>query len=193
MIGLNESVGGVPLYQFKITLKWSKPPIWRRVVVRADMKLNRFHDVIQLVMPWTNSHLHQFIVGQVFYGMKSPEFEDDLDTLDEKRYRVSDLATAPKARFIYEYDFGDGWEHEILLEKILQPDTTFKHPICLAGANACPPDDCGGIPGYYNLLEVLADPMHPEHAQLKGWIGGKWDAEQFDLDETNSHLKKLKA
>ncbi len=189
-----ETGGGAPLYQLKITLKWSKPPIWRRVLVRADMKLDRLHNVIQLVMPWTNSHLHQFVAGRTFYGSAEPGFEGmGSETLNEKRYTVADLAPAAKKKFIYEYDFGDGWEHELVVEKVLPPDPAFKHPTCLAGANACPPDDCGGIGGYYDLLETLADPKHPDHAHLKEWIGGEWDAAQFDLDAANDMLKRLKA
>ena len=195
MIGLIETGGGVPLYQLKITLKWSKPAIWRRVVVRSDMKLDRLHNVIQLVMPWTNSHMHQFILGRTFYGKPDPEFAGMgmSETLNENQYTVADLAPAAKKKFIYEYDFGDGWQHEVVLEKVLPPDAGFKHPACLAGANACPPDDCGGIPGYYQLLETLADPKHPEHADMKDWIGGEWDMAHFDLDGTNDDLKRLKA
>jgi hypothetical protein len=107
--------GGVPLYQLKVTLKGSKPPIWRRVVVRADMSLDRLHNVIQIVMGWTDSHLHHFIAGsgfaRTFYGRPDPEFADmGNEMLNEKRYTVADLAPAAKRKFIYEYDFGDGWQ-----------------------------------------------------------------------------------
>lgn len=186
------------LYQLKITLKWSKPPIWRRVVVRADMPLDHLHGLIQIAMGWTDSHLHQFIAGsgfaRTFYGRPDPEFADmGSETLNEKRYTVADLALAAKKKFIYEYDFGDGWQHEVVVEKVLPPDPAFKHPVCLAGANACPPEDCGGIGGYYNLLEIMADPKHPEHADMKDWIGGELNAAQFDLNEVNAVLKRLKA
>jgi hypothetical protein len=194
MIRLVEETGGAPIYQLKITLKWSKPPIWRRVLVRAAMRLDRLHQVIQLVMPWTNSHLHQFGVGRTFYGMPDPDSVDmGFETLNEKRYALADLVPAAKKKFIYEYDFGDGWEHEVTVEKILPPDPAFKHPTCLGGANACPPDDCGGMGGYYDLLQKLADPKHPEHDDLKEWIGGGWDPAQFDLGCTNKMLKRLKA
>jgi hypothetical protein len=182
------------LYQLKITLKWSKPPIWRRVVVRANMPLDHLHGLIQIAMGWTDSHLHQFIVGRTFYGKPDPEFADmGSETLNEKRYTVADLAPAAKKKFIYEYDFGDGWQHEVVVEKVLPPDPAFKHPVCLAGANACPPEDCGGIGGYYNLLEIMADAKHPEHADMKDWIGGELNAAQFDLNEVNAVLKRLKA
>ena len=189
-----EAGSGVPLYQLKITLKWSAPAIWRRVVVRADSRLDRLHQVIQNVMPWTNSHLHQFIAGQTYYGV--PDLESgglDFETLDERRHTVAELAPVAKKKFVYEYDFGDGWEHEVKLEKVLPPDAGFKHPVCLAGANACPPDDCGGIGGYDNLLAILADPKHPQYRQSREWLGRKWEAERFSLDEINRRLKRLKA
>lgn len=189
-----RGAASVPLYQLKMTLKWSNPAIWRRVVVRADMPLDRLHYVIQMAMGWTNSHLHQFMVGRVRYGKPEPQmgqFGDD--TLDEQRHTVADLAPAAKKKFLYEYDFGDGWVHEVVAEKILPPDPGFKKPVCLAGENACPPEDCGGMPGYYNLLEILGDRKHPEYRDMKDWIGGKWDPAAFDLDAVNKALKRLKA
>lgn len=186
--------GDSPLYQIKITLKWSKPAIWRRVVVRADMKLDSLHDVIQIAMGWEDSHLHQFIVARTFYGRPDPgSFGFGRETLDERRHTVADLAPAAKAKFVYEYDFGDGWVHEVTVEKALPHDAGFKHPVCLAGKNACPPEDCGGMGGYYALLETLADPQDPDHGEMMDWIGGEWDATQFDLDETNAALRQIKA
>jgi hypothetical protein len=180
------------LYQLKITLKWSKPAIWRRVVVRADLPLSSLHDLLQRVMPWTNSHMHQFIAGKAFYGAPAPEFADmGMEMLNEDEYTLADLAPAAKRKFIYEYDFGDGWAHEVTVEKVLPPDADFKRPVCLAGAKACPPDDCGGMGGYDHLLEILGNPKHPEHAEMLDWVGGEWDAERFDLDQTNRRLKGL--
>ena len=194
MIGLTEQTGGAALYQLKIALQWSDPAIWRRVVVRSDMTLDRLHNVIQFAMPWTDCHMHQFIVGRTYYGKPDPGMAGfGHETLNEKKYSIADIAPAAKKKFIYEYDFGDGWEHEIIVEKVLPPAAAFKRPVCLAGENACPPDDCGGMPGYYNLLETLADPKHPDHGHLKEWIGGEWDAARFDLDEANDSLKRLKA
>jgi hypothetical protein len=181
------------LYQLKITLKWSKPAIWRRVVVRADLPLDRLHALIQLVMPWTNSHMHQFFAGETYYGAPTPEADTGMEMLDEEEYTLAELAPAAKTKFIYEYDFGDSWEHEVTVEKVLPPDKGFKHPVCLAGANACPPDDCGGLGGYYDLLKILGNPKHREHDEMEDWIGGKWDAKQFDLEETNRQLKRFKA
>src|SRR5664279_5394865 len=120
MIRLADTGGGTPLYRVKITLRDCKPPIWRRVVVRADMKLDRLHRVIQIAMGWTDSHLHQFIAGGAYYGQPDPE--GDAEMLNEKRYTVTDLAPGAKQKFTYEYDFGDSWEHEVLVEEVLPPD-----------------------------------------------------------------------
>src|SRR5436190_5039094 len=179
--------GGAALYQMKVTLKWTKPTIWRRVLVREDMKLDRLHRVIQLAMGWMNSHLHQFIAGRESYGVSDPDYDDmGNEMLNEKRYTVADLTGGEKRKFIYEYDFGDGWEHEVKVEKVLPPDASFKHPVCLGGENACPPEDCGGIPGFYNFVEAMRNPKHPQHEELKEWYGGEWDGVRFDLNETNA-------
>lgn len=193
-----QSESGVSLYQLKIALKWSKPPIWRRVIVRGDMTLDHLHDVFQIAMGWTNSHMHQFIVGSgidsAYYGRPDPMLADlGSETLNEKRYTVADIAPAVKRKFIYEYDFGDGWEHDVVVEKILPPDPAFKHPVCIAGARACPPDDCGGIGGYYDLLDIIADPEHPEHENMMEWIGGEWKEEEFNGEDANRNFKRLKA
>jgi hypothetical protein len=122
-----------------------------------------------------------------------PDPEGDAEMLNEKRYTVTDLAPGVKQKFTYEYDFGDSWEHEVLVEEVLPPDPDFKHPVCLGGANACPPEDCGGIPGYYDLLAALADPKHEQHEEMKEWVGGAWDATRFSLEHTNAGLKRIKA
>jgi hypothetical protein len=194
MIRLADTGGATPLYQLKITLRDCKPPIWRRIVVRADMKLDRLHRVIQTAMGWSDCHLHQFVVGRVFYGVPDRERDDfGTETFNEKRYTVANLAPVAKGKFIYEYDFGDSWEHEVLVEQVLPPDADFKHPVCLGGANACPPEDCGGIPGYYDLLAALADPKHEQHEEMKEWVGGAWDATRFSLEDANAGLKRIKA
>jgi hypothetical protein len=155
------------------------------------MTLDRLHQVMQRVMPWTDSHMHQFIAGRTYYGTPDPEMEmPDPETLSEKRFTLADLAPEAKSKFIYEYDFGDSWEHEVRVEKVLPPDAAFRHPICAGGANACPPDDCGGLGGYYDMLD---DPKNPEHEELTEWVGGPWDAGKFDLAATNQRLKSLSA
>jgi len=182
----------LPLYELKITLRGSKPAIWRRVQVPGSINLNRLHDVFQVVMGWTDSHLHQFVDPPIVYAVPSDDDYPGEERLDERRFRLADVARHEKASFIYEYDFGDGWEHEVVVEKVLAANSEKKCVVCLGGKNARPPEDCGGIFGYYNLLKAISDPKHPEHQQLLDWLGGPFDPSHFDLQETNAMLRDLK-
>lgn len=112
-------------------------------------------------------------------------------TEDERKMRLCELAPAVKSKFIYEYDFGDGWEHDIEVVKIGPPAEGVKYPVCIEGKLACPPEDCGGIWGYYEMLEALKDPKHEQHKEFTEWIGGKFDPERFDLKKINTALAKL--
>lgn len=184
----------VPVYQLKITLRDFKPVIWRRVLVRSDITLGTLHAIIQMVMGWNGGHLHQFILGKrpnlIFIG--SPMGFDDGEMQDEDDAILSQVLPAAKSKMIYEYDFGDGWEHEIVLEKIVPAEQGVYYPQCLAGEKACPPDDVGGVWGYANFLQAINDPNHPQHKDLLDWVGGNFDAESFDLDDVNKRLKNLK-
>jgi hypothetical protein len=178
-----------PLYQFKITLLGVKPPIWRRIQVQ-DCTLHQFHEHIQTAMGWTNSHLHQFEIKKTIYSPPSPmgEFDDDLQGEDSTKVLLSELL--PKRnkgfRLRYEYDFGDGWQHEVICEGTHQPEPGQKYPLCLQGKRACPPEDVGGSWGYADYLQALADPRHSEHNELLEW-GGKFDPEAFDpVEQTRS-------
>jgi len=181
-----EDKAGVAVYQIKITLTGSKPPIWRRFQVRGDTSLARLHDIIQIIMGWESYHLHEFIVRNAF-RVSNPEFELD-GTQDESRVALQDIAPEEKCRVEYVYDFGDGWRHDILVEKIIPPEEGKRYPVCLKGKRACPPEDCGGIWGYEAFLEAIADPEHPDHQELLDWIGGSFDPEELDLDEINAML-----
>jgi len=180
------------IYQLKITLRESKPPIWRRIQVKSNITLAKLHDIFQIVMGWTDSHLHQFIIHGVEYGVPHPDYDYDMDMEDEKHFKLGKLISAEKERFVYQYDFGDGWEHEILVEKILPIEEDLHYPICLKGNRACPPEDCGGIGGYSDFLEAIEDVKHPEHNDMLEWIGGKFDPEEFDIEKTNKKLKRIK-
>ncbi len=185
-----EPASEAPIYQLKVTLHYSKPPIWRRVLVPGNITLGDLHFVIQIAMGWSNSHLHQFMVGNVYYS--DPAFELDLygDRVhNESRVTLMRLVSGEKFKFRYEYDFGDSWLHDILVEKILPPDPEQELPVCVKGARACPPEDVGGIWGYYTFLEALQNPEHPAHTDYKEWFGGEWDAEAFDLNEVNERLR----
>lgn len=177
------------IYQLKITLKDIRPPVWRRLQVSADIKLGKLHRVIQDAFGWTDSHLHAFTVAGETYGVPDPDFPGE--TRSERNVRLDSLVDAGD-RLMYEYDFGDGWRHEILIEKVLPAEAGARYPRCLAGARACPPEDYGGPPGYEHMLEVLREPRHPERPDTLEWLGVEFDPEAFDLDEVNAVLRKIR-
>ncbi|MCC7448936.1 MAG: plasmid pRiA4b ORF-3 family protein [Anaerolineae bacterium] len=177
------------VYQLKVTLRGSKPPIWRRVQVADSTSLAKLHQIIQIALGWTNSHMHQFEIGNRFYS--DPMFQLD-DVINEQRTTLNKLALEPKAHFHYEYDFGDSWDHDILVEKVLPPESDIHYPRCIAGKRAGPPDDCGGIWGYYGLLEAVQDPNHPQHEDMLEWLGGPLDPDAFDLEAINAQLRTIK-
>ncbi len=171
-----------PIYQIKVTLRHITPPLWRRIQVTGDTKLGQLHDILQDVMGWTDSHLHAFRIGRDSYGEPNPEYNDGMK--NERNVRLDKLAEEGD-KLIYEYDFGDGWEHEMLIEKILEPEIGATYPRCLAGKRACPPEDCGGPHGYMNLLDILHDPKHEEHEEMCEWLGDDFDPEHFSVEEIN--------
>jgi len=178
------------VYQLKVTLDETDPPVWRRLLVPASISLKQLHGVLQKAMGWTNSHLHQFEVRDRTYGIPDPEFGEN--TLDEARARLDQVLTREKDTIIYEYDFGDGWIHKVALEKIAKPVEGVVVPSCIAGARACPPEDCGGVWGYQEFLQAVGDPSHPEHEEMLEWIGGPFDPESFEVTEVNKRLAPRK-
>jgi hypothetical protein len=176
------------LFQFKITLVGMKPPIWRRIQVQ-DCDLGEFHDIIQVVMGWENCHMHQFLVNGERYSTPLPD-DFDLDFKDENNLRLSQIVpkSGKHTRFQYEYDFGDGWLHEIAFEKFVEPEAKAKYPRCVDGARSGPPEDIGGVWGYEELLEAFADPKHERHEEFVEWIG-EWDAEKFSVESVNKALR----
>ena len=199
MISQIQTIAGktnASVYQLKAVLIGSKPSIWRRLRVPGDANLGWLHSVLQVTMGWTNSHLHHFLVGETRYS--DPRNNEDLGfgeepDRDEARATLAQIVPDEGMHFRYEYDFGDSWEHKITVEKILPPDAAVTtSALCLAGARACPPEDCGGVWGYGNLLQILKNRKHPEHKAMKEWIGGSWDAESFSVTETNEWLRELK-
>jgi len=173
------------IHQLKITLSMVRPPIWRRIQVPSSTSLGKLHPIIQIAMGWGGGHLHAFQVGGVEYGDPGSKWEGE----NEDQVKVKQIAPREKQRFRYEYDFGDGWVHEILVEKIIPKESGVQYPRCIAGKRACPPEDCGGPWGYASLLEALADPSNDEHKDMAEWIGGSFDAEAFDLDQINRRLQ----
>ncbi len=184
------------IYQLHITLLGSRPKIWRRLRVPADMKLAKVHKTLQIAFGWTDSHLHQFIKDEKFYTVRYPDddFWDDLRHVDYKgaKTRISDLLQSEKEAVVYEYDFGDGWRHEIVLEKILPPNPEQALPLCLDGRRAGPPEDCGGVFGYAELLRILKNPRHKEYESYLEWVGGRFDPEAFDIEKVNARLARMR-
>jgi hypothetical protein len=146
-------------------------------------------------MGWSNCHLHHFIVGKrpdyLFIG--APGLDADEDMVNEDEVLVSQVLPAAKTKMIYEYDFGDSWEHEVALEKIVEAEKGVYYPRCLAGENACPPEDVGGVWGYADFLKAIADPDHEEHESSLEWVGEDFDPKEFDLEYVNKRLKGLKS
>ena len=150
------------------------------------MSLGDLHGVIQVAMGWTNSHMHEFQIHGVSYGEPDIEYLDEM--YDEWEARLSDLALREKLRIKYTYDFGDGWDHSVVVEKFLPVDKTLQYPVCVKGKRSCPPEDCGGPWGYAEFLEAVANPEHPSHEEMVEWVGGDFDPEEFDLDDVNAML-----
>lgn len=186
---LNQA-SSLSIYQLKVTLRDSKPPIWRRIQVKSNTTLENLHDVLQTVFGWTDLHLHQFVIDQAYYGVPHPDF--GFEVKNERRVKLGEVALSEKNKFIYEYDFGDGWEHEILIERILPVEAGKQYPICVTGKRACPPEDVGGIWGYDRFVEAIKDAQHPEHGEMLEWVGGSFNPEEFDIESVNQELKRLK-
>jgi Plasmid pRiA4b ORF-3-like protein len=170
---------GDPVLQMRVTLAGvSGPPVWRQVVIPAGYTLDRVHGVIQAAMGWQNSHLHMFRIADREYG---PTYlDDELEMLDEKQFRIGDLLKTGDLAG-YEYDFGDGWEHELAVEASAAADAARVYPECAGGEGACPPEDCGGPGGFADLKELLAGPPSPERDEIRAWAGGQYDPAHFDL------------
>jgi hypothetical protein len=183
----SRGLGAIPaserVYQFKITLLDTRPPIWRRIQVK-DGTLDRLHEHIQTAMGWTNSHLHHFRVGEQLYGdpLLVQENFEEFHYEDSTTTKLSAILpkTGKRFRFEYQYDFGDSWWHEILFERCVRAEPGKRYPVCLEGARACPPEDVGGTWGYQEFLEAITDPEHEDHDRLLEWAGGSFDTEAFD-------------
>lgn len=193
----SQGIGAVPigerLYQFKITLLDFKPTVWRRIQVKS-CTLDKLHEHIQTAMGWTNSHLHQFEINGERHG--DPEllddgFADDDPFIDSTQIKLDEVVpkSGDRLTFEYEYDFGDGWQHEIVFEGCLKSEKGLRYPVCLEGENACPPEDVGGVGGYAEYLEAIADPNHEQHDEMLQWRG-KFDPKQFGAEKTTKKMRR---
>ncbi len=183
---------GAVIYQFKITLLDIKPAIWRRIQV-PDCTLADLHEYIQAAFGWWNYHLHQFLIDGERYGPPAPDDMDfGLEMMDETDVPLGQLIprSGRKSRWIYEYDFGDGWRHEVVFEGFPPVDPKAKFPICVEGARACPPEDCGGPWGYAEYLAAITDLQHERHEELLAWRG-PFDPEAFDAQQATRAMRKV--
>ncbi|MFA7387720.1 MAG: plasmid pRiA4b ORF-3 family protein [Thiohalobacteraceae bacterium] len=176
------------IYQLRVSLKGVRPPIWRRLLVPSSIKLPKLHLVLQIAMGWSDAHLHQFLRGAERYGAPDPY---NANVRREDEVRLNALLREEGDKIDYEYDFGDGWRHEIKLEEILPFDTGQRLPVCLKGSRACPPEDCGGPHAYRQLLDLIADELDDEYPELRDWLPGGFDPELFDLKTINAALRRL--
>jgi hypothetical protein len=175
-------------YQIKVALIGIEPEIWRRFVVPSSIKLSRLHHVIQEVMGWTNSHLHRFTFGPTEYS--DVDFELDMEHEDESQVKLVDLVAHPPSALMYEYDFGDSWDHMVIVEDYWL-GSEIEMPVCVGGARACPPEDVGGKHGYEEFVRVLRDPKDEQHEDMVRWVGEAFDRDAFDLDVVNARLRRL--
>lgn len=184
-----RSKAATGMLQLHIELKHLRPKVWRRVLVPETITLARLHQVIQALFQWSGAHLHEFDAGGERYGIADPDYDPPGSIGSERTMLLN--ALTPSRTIDYEYDFGDSWEYRVKVEKVFPP-SELKLPMCIGGANATPPDDCGGVPGYADLVQAMADPDHPEHDETKEWIGGDWDPAVFDIDKVNRRLAAIK-
>jgi hypothetical protein len=181
-------------YQLRIELKHVEPLVWRRVLVPENVTLARLHAILLGAMGWSGGHLHEFRIARCRYGIPDEEdWPEDDPLFDERRFRLKGFVESGARRFTYLYDFGDGWEHAIKVEDIVMPQADTRPIRCIAGENACPPEDVGGPGGYVEFLTAINDPAHEEHASMLRWAGGSFDPAAFNVADANERLADIKA
>lgn len=159
---------GDVIVQIKVKLLGvSKPPVWRRLQLRADTRLDHLHELIVAAFGWQDYHMHSFASGRDEFGVPEPE----LGFIDERHVSLGELIGGVGDRLRYTYDFGDDWQHEIGVEELLDADPDIHYPVLITAKGACPPEDCGGPWGYAELKEILADPSHEQHQEMLDWLG----------------------
>jgi hypothetical protein len=179
-------------YQLRIELNEVQPTVWRRLLVPETVTLVRLSLILQQAMGWHGGHLHEYIVGRVHYGIPDDDWPSPEPFTDERRVRLNTLVESGARRFIFLYDFGDGWEHTVKIEDLVVPSTAGKKVQCTAGENACPPEDVGGPGAYFDFLAVIKDPTHEEHHSMLQWAGGSFDPVAFNIADTNERLATIK-
>ena len=180
---------GAPIYRLLVTLRFVEPLVWRRFLASRDIGLADLHRVLQIVMGWPDRHFHLFSTEASSYG--TPDVDMPFVVLPEGRFRLRQIAPNVGDRFLYEYDFGDGWAHDLVVEEIVPADPEQALPLCLDGARACPPDGVGAMGGYARFLEAIANTSDPRHTSLVTWVGGSFDPEFFDVQTVNRQLGQM--
>ena len=184
-----RNAGTTRVYRLTITLEGIRPAIWRRFEVSSAITVAKLHRVLQRVMGWCDTHLHQFFVDGRAVGVRDRESGDEVE--DEKKLTLAEVAPAVGTKIVYLYDFGDYWRHEVLVVAIDPPGET-RSPTCLAGERACPPEDCGGRRGYEAFLTAIQHPNHEEYEETLAWAGGRFDPEAFDVHAVNRSLRAMR-
>jgi hypothetical protein len=179
------------VFQLKVTLDDAKPAIWRRFQFLSSMKLCCLHSALQVVMGWTDCHLHQFEKDDKKWGVLEWDEGETPDLLDEGKTQLAAVLKSEGDSLSYWYDFGDNWRHKVVLEGTQPAEGAWKHPVCLAGERRCPPEDVGGVGGYERFLEVILDPKHKDYDQMVVWAGGHF-IDEFDVKAANTKLSKMR-
>ena len=180
----------ITCYQLRIALPYIEPVIWRRLEVSGEVTFAVLHDVIQIAMGWEDAHLWAFYVGdtEISPASEHSPFPGAPRALAADDYTLNEILAKRRVKFRYEYDMGDSWLHDIEVEKVGFVEKDVQYPRCTGGARACPPEDCGGFPGYENIIEVISNPTHPDREELIEWVGEEWDPEAFDIEAVNRRL-----
>ena len=179
------------ILQLKIYLKNIDPKIWRRFLVSDNILFHQLHNILQEIMGWENYHLYSFDIDGMRIELPDEGGYSENESENSKKIKLNKFIGAEKKKFDYLYDFGDSWEHEIIVEKISKnlPENVKQIPYCLEGERACPPEDCGGVLGYEELIEISKDKNHPDYEErIKDWLGEDWDFEKFNINEINKKL-----
>lgn len=179
-----KSSAAQSVISLKVRLRGIRPPVWRRLLMPGAMTLADLHEAIQMAIGWEGGHLHLFDIDGRHYGDRRTVD----DVADENRLSLNAISKSGVTRFAYTYDFGDDWEHSVAIERTLQPTAGQPYPACVAGKRNCPPEDCGGVRGYQDLLEILADPAHPEHTERLEWLGEGFDPDDFSVAIADASL-----
>lgn len=180
------------VHRLKVTLRLVKPPVWRCIEVASNIKLSELSAVLEATMGWLGGHLHAFEAAGVFYEIPDGESFDFPPPRDERKARLGEVLPAMKSKMRWDYDFGDGWEHDVVVEAIEPMKTDAAYPVCVAGRRACLPDDCGGPWGYGNLLAAISDPTHEQHEELTEWLPPGFDADKFDIAEATKMMRSAR-